>query len=415
MEHQKGKILKFPPGFLWGVSTAAYQIEGGIRCDWSEWEQSEGRKKALEEKSRLEGKDLELSDYICGQACGSYERWAEDIEIIKNMNCNAYRFGVEWARIEPEEGKIDKEAIAHYRNLLVRLKENKIKTVLTLWHWTNPVWIGSAGWQKEDTVEKFIRFTELIVKELGGLVDYWITLNEPMMHIYHGYLDGKFPPQLRIAFLKIPKVFNNLVSANNLAFKIIHKHYPDAKVSIAMTTGFAEPAHKYNPIEKMMVQAYRYLRNDMFLNKIKGHYDFIGVNYYHHDRVIWHPPFRKNLYEKVSDFGWEIYPEGIYHVLKDYQRFDKPILIIESGISDAKDIYRKDYIRDILRWTHKAIEEGVRVEGHFYWSLFDNFEWADGYGQKFGLIAVNHRTFERTKRPSADYYASICKNNAVEI
>jgi beta-glucosidase len=402
-------FLKFPEGFLWGTSTSAYQIEGGNENDWSEWEQSEARIK------NLKAINLNPDDYICGQACDSYNRWREDVGMIKELNCGAYRFGIEWSRIEPETGKYQVEEIEHYKEILKTLKENGIKTVLTLWHWTNPKWIGAKGWADKKTADHFLRFVELIAKELGGYVDYWNPLNEPLMHIGHGYLDGKFPPNHFGDFYNTYKVFKNLVHAHKGAYEIIHKYFPQAQVGVAMTTGFFEPAHKWNLIEVAIVKAGHYFRNLWYLEKIKGFFDYIGVNYYHHNRMIWYPPFKKNLDEWTNDFGWEIYPEGIYHVLKAYSAFKMPILILENGTSDADDDHRARFIVEHLKYVHKAIAEGADVRGYFYWSLLDNFEWADGYGQKFGLYEVNRKTFERKPRPSAEFYADICKNNGVMI
>jgi len=203
------KILKFPKNFLWGASTSAYQIEGGIINDWSEWEKSEVRSKkfppeadqplAEEVRSKKKNKKLRIENFICGQACDSYNRYEEDIELVKNLNCGAYRFGIEWARIEPEEGKFDMKEIEHYRKVLQAAKDRNLKVVLTLWHWTNPIWLSKiGGWENKKVVDYFARYTELIVKEMGNLIDYWVTLNEPMVHISNGYVRGKFPPNKKI-------------------------------------------------------------------------------------------------------------------------------------------------------------------------------------------------------------------------
>jgi len=158
-----------------------------------------------------------------------------------------------------------------------------------------------------------------------------------------------------------------------------------------------------------------YLANTKFLNKINNHLDYIGFDYYFHHRVVWYPPFIKNKNKKTTDMGWEIYPEGIYHVLRYLAKFNKPILILENGLADKDDKYRAGFIKEHLYWIHKAIKDNVDVRGYFYWSLLDNFEWAGGYGPKFGLHEVDRKTFERTPRPSAKVYAKICTNNAVEI
>ena len=421
------KILKFPKNFLWGTSTSAYQIEGGIVNDWSEWERKNVKRLAGKAEYYWQNwqkkkfpEMFEQKNYICGQACDSYNRYEEDFDLAVNLNNNAIRFGIEWARIEPEKGKFDMKEIEHYRKVLKAAKDKNLKVVLTLWHWTNPIWLadsptGEGGWRNKKAVKYFLRYVKLIVKELGGLVDHWVILNEPLMHIGHGYMDGKFPPNKKADLVGTIKVFNNFVRAHKKSYKVIHDKFPKAQVSVAMTTGYFEPAHSWNLIEVLIAKLGHYFRNDWYLNKTKNYFDYIGVNYYHHDRMVWYPPFKKNLNEKINDRGWEICPEGIYHILKSYRKFNKPIIILENGTADQEDSHRADFIRDHLKYVHKAISEGVDVRGYFYWSLLDNFEWAEGFWPKFGLHSVDRKTFERTARPSAEVYAEICKNNELII
>jgi len=403
------KILKFPKNFLWGVSTSAYQIEGGIINDWSQWEKSEIRIKKL----KREGKNPD--DFICGQACDSYNRYEEDAKLVKGLNCGAYRLGIEWARIEPEEGKWDRKEIEHYRKVLENLKDNNLKVVLTLWHWTNPVWLADiSGWANRKTIDYFFRYTEFIVDELGDLVDYWVTLNEPIVHVANGYLSGKFPPNKKSP-LKACRVFGNLVKAHKAACKIIHNRYPQAKVGITQLVNYFEPTRKWCPIESGLAKFLHYFGNDKFLEEIKRSLDFIGVDYYFHDRIVWYPPFQKNKNERVTDMGWEIYPEGIYYILKFLAKFKKPVIVMENGLADAEDNQRVYFIKEHLKYVHKAINEGIDVRGYFLWSLLDNFEWAHGWSPKFGLYKVDRKTFKRTVRPSAKVYAEICRNNYIKI
>jgi len=403
------KVLKFPKNFLWGASTSAYQIEGGIYCDWSEWEKSEGRKKKLKKK----GKKLE--DYVCGQAVDSYNRFDEDLKCIKELNLGGYRMGIEWARIEPSEGNFDMKAIEYYRKILQKLKDNNIKVVLTLWHWTNPVWIrDQGGWMNKKTVKDFARYSELIVKELGSLVDFWVTLNEPMMHFFNGYLIAKFPPAKKARICQGLRVYKNLVRAHKEAYKIIHTKNKNAKVSITQIVNYIEPAHKWNPLEWLIAKAYHYFGNDKFLQDIKKQLDYIGFDYYFHDRMVWYPPFRKNLNKEVNDMGWEVYPSGIYYVLKYLSKFKLPLYIMENGLPDEDDDQREEFIKNHLKYIHKAIKDGIDVKGYFYWSLLDNFEWESGWMPKFGLYKVDRKNnFKRTAQPSSKVYANICKNNEV--
>lgn len=403
MQEQKDCI--FPSDFLWGTSTSAYQIEGGIKNDWSEWEKERVKSK------KFKVRKLREEDFICGRACDSYNRYEEDFDLAKSLNTNAIRFGVEWARVEGEKGKFDEKEIEHYRKVIQAARARGLKIVLTLWHWTNPLWLAhEGGWTNKKAVEYYSRYVKKIVEEFGDDIAYWVTLNEPMVHISNGYMTGKFPPNKR-CFFKARKVFNNLVRAHKEAYKIIHEKNKNAQVSITQLTNYFEPAHRWLVDEIFLTNIFNYFWNLRFLNKIKNHLDFVGVDYYFHDRVVWYPPFKKNLNKKVTDMGWEIFPEGIYYVLKLLSRYKKPIIVLENGLADKEDKFRDDFIREHIYNVYRAIEDGVNVRGYFHWSLLDNFEWVEGWHPKFGLFEVNRRTQERKMRPSALVYSDICKNN----
>jgi beta-glucosidase len=158
---------------------------------------------------------------------------------------------------------------------------------------------------------------------------------------------------------------------------------------------FFEPARKWCPVEVLLAKSLHYYWNERFFKRTKGKFDFIGANYYFHDRIVWYPPFKKNEDKWTHDKGWEIYPEGIYQILKYVKKFNKPIYITENGLADREDKHRKEFIKQHLHWTHKAIDEGADVRGYFHWSLLDNFEWDSGYDPKFGLFEVDRVTFER--------------------
>lgn len=406
---RKKRLLEFPDNFLWGTSTSAYQVEGGNVNDWSVWEKSKARIDYLKKNN------LNPKDYISGQACDSYNRYEEDFDLAKSLNNNAVRFGIEWSRIEPEKDTCNVTVINHYRDVLSAAKKRGLKTFVTLWHWTNPVWFAKeGGWAGKEALTYFNKYVELVIKELGADIDYWITLNEPTVHVANGYLNGKFPPNKRNIFLA-DRVIRKLARAHNEAYDLIHNYFPNAQVSITKLRNYIEPAHKWLPIEVAYANMFNYFANKLFFKKIKNNFDYVGLDYYFHDRIVWYPPFIKNKNKQVTDMGWEIYPEGIYHVLKYLSRFNKPILITENGVADESGGVRSQFIKDHLYYVHKAIKEGIDVRGYFYWSLLDNFEWAHGYGPKFGLFKVDRKTFARTARPSAEVYRKICKENAVEV
>lgn len=406
---QEKEIVNFPEGFLWGTSTSAYQVEGDNNNDWTEWEMSKERR--LDLKKREE----QLFNFVCDKACDSYQRYESDFDLALDLNNNAIRFGIEWSRIEPKEDTWNVDAIEHYRKILIAAKKKGFKVVLTLWHWTNPTWIAAqGGWANDNTTKHFAEYTDLAIREFGSYVDYWVTLNEPMVHVANGYLTRKFPPNKR-KIRESNKTFHNLVKAHNTAYNQIHKHFPDAQVSITALINNFERAHRFNLIEFIIEKVAHWFWNDRFLQKIKKHIDYLGLDYYFHDRIVWYPPFRKNLNKEVTDMGWEIYPKGIYNVLKYLAKYKKPIYILENGIADSVDRNRKNFIIDHLLMVHQAIEEGVDVRGYFHWSLLDNFEWADGYKPQFGLYKVNRITMERIARPSAEVYAEICKRNGIPL
>ncbi|MEA1963086.1 MAG: glycoside hydrolase family 1 protein [Patescibacteria group bacterium] len=407
MENNQKK-LKFPDNFLWGTSTSAYQVEGGITNDWSEWE-----KKRVKSK-KFKSKKLNPDDYICGKACDSYNRYEEDLDLAKSLNTNAVRFGIEWARIEPKKGTWDIAEIKHYARVLAAAKKRGLKTVVTLWHWTNPVWLAkTGGWANKTAVEDYLKYVDLIINELGGNIDYWVTLNEPMLLATYGYFFGYFPPN-KHSFFKFRKADKNLISAHIGAYKKIHKYFPNAQVSITNLSNYFETNRKWFFPEIILKKIAAYYGINKFFNKINNYIDYIGVDYYRKITITFMPPFIKRK-KNITDMGWEIYPEGIHHILKCLNRFKKPIIILENGLADASDDKRAEFIKKHLYFVYKAIEEGVNVKGYFYWSLLDNFEWDKGYAPKFGLFAVDRKTFERKARPSAEVYRDICKMNMVKL
>ena len=365
--------LKFPKDFLWGAATSAYQVEGGIdNCDWAKI-------------------------FPAGKACDHYNRFEEDFDIAKSLGHNAHRFSIEWSRIEPEEGKFSEKEIEHYREVIKALRERGIEPFVTLWHWTLPLWIRDiGGWENKDTAEHFLKYVFRITHALED-VRFWITLNEPEIYASNSYLKGIWPPQ-KINPIAYFKVINNLIKAHKKSYKIIKAINPDEHIGVAKNNIYFE-GWQFFLID--------WFWNKYFLNKIKDYHDFIGLNYYFHRR------FPKNKNEIVSDMDWEIYPEGIYHVLKNLKKYSKPIYITENGLADAKDEKRTIFIKEHLRWVHKAIEEGVDAKGYLHWSLLDNFEWDKGFWPRFGLVEMDYQTMERKIRPSALEYKKIIENNGI--
>lgn len=427
------KILGYPGDFVWGTAVAAHQVEGGNVNDWSEWELKNAEKLAKEAFDRyanvvpdwnaIKGQATDPQNYISGLACDHYHRYKVDIAILKSLGIKAFRFSVEWSRIEPENGKFSDKELEHYREVVQELKNNGIEPWITLWHRTNPLWVENlGGWENKEIVGYYLRFAEKTVRYLGDRVKFWMPINEPVMSFYGGYLGGIYPPGKKDLFAAW-KVFRNFSIAHKGAYKIIHDCVADSKVGIPHAVLYTEP-YKDRWYNQILVKFLDYFVNWKFLNEVKDSSDFIGVQYY--SRRLFNLTLKSNhghiqLIEEikpqgcVSDMGWEVYPRGLYFFLKELsKRCHKPIYITENGIADAKDVNREQFIKEHLLWIGRAIEEGVNVKGYFYWSLLDNLEWNKGFWPKFGLVEVNHKTFERKIRDSAYKFSEIIKNNYLD-
>lgn len=393
--------INLPEDFLLGAASSAYQVEGGnFNSDWWKHEQ-EGR--------------LPKS----GSACDHYNRYDEDFGIAKELGMNAFRISIEWSRIEPLENQWNPVAIEHYRKVLRKMKDLKLSRMVTLHHFTLPQWLSEkGGFETKEGSEAFARFAWFVARNLGEEVDLWCTINEPEVYVSGGYKIGKWPPFKKSLLLAL-RVERNLIEAHKAAFRAIKEAVPQAKVGIVKNNVYYEPYRKRNPFDRLAAFLADRFGNHYFLRKIRNETDFIGLNYYFYDRlkVEWKTVREMNFNfahnrpetEAVprSDMGWRTYPEGLFHLLLDLRRYRKPVYITENGIANARDDMRKDFIREHLYWVGEAIANGVDVKGYYYWSLTDNYEWADGYGPRFGLVEIDYGTQKRTIRPSASVFKEI--------
>ncbi|MBL7021802.1 glycoside hydrolase family 1 protein [Patescibacteria group bacterium] len=402
-------VLKFPPNFVWGSSTSSHQVEGNcINNDWWAWEQ--------------EG--LADNHQVSGEAADHYNRYADDFKMAKDLNHNAHRLSIEWSRVEPEDNKWDEREIKHYRDVLKSAKDNNLQTFVTLHHFTNPMWfVNEGGWTSSDAPEIFQSYVLMMVKELGDLVDFWITINEPLVFASQGYISGVWPPQEK-APLKMRKVFRNMAKAHNLAYRSIHNILDtdkfEAKVGFANNVSSYQIYNKHSLVDLAFMQTIDSVWNHWFMRLTKGCNDFLGLNYYFHYRIakakFSHVQFFTDIRKErreASDVGWEIYPPGIFDVVMDMSKYKLPIYITENGIAVEKDNKRSRFIVSYVKELYHAIQAGAPVKGYFYWSLLDNWEWEKGYDARFGLINVDFKTQKRTIRESAHVYASIAKHNGI--
>jgi len=413
---------QFPKGFLWGSATSAHQVEGGLLNDWTEWEKENAERLAKEARSYWQKwqqeKFPEMFDpknYISGQAADHYNRYEEDFDIAKSIGHNAHRFSIEWSRVEPKQGFFDELEIEHYKKVIKALKERGIEPIVTLWHWSNPVWIGDIGdWSNKDTINHYINYVDKITHALKD-VKFWIPLNEPNIHTLFAYVKGTQPPGNK-SIVKAFFVVRNLLSAHKKAYSLIHKNNKNAQVGTANSVMHLIPKNRII-LNRFVVYLVDRIWNVYLFKKINGFNDFLGLNYYTRN-ALGVGGHKKQDDLKHSDLGWDIFPKGIYIMIMRMKRyFNLPIYITENGIADADDKYRTDFIKEHIYWIHKAISEGADVRGYMYWSLLDNYELPElrGFWPRFGLVEVDFKTQKRTIRRSAFEYAKICKSNELEI
>jgi len=418
--------LRFPSNFLWGTATSSHQVEGdNTNNDWWAWEQTPGH---------IKGGDRS------GRACDWWQRAEEDLDRAAEMGQNAHRLSLEWSRIEPREGEWNPQALARYRQIIAHLRAKGMEPLVTLHHFTNPLWlVEKGGWETEAVVPLFERYVTHVVEELGDLVTWWCTINEPNVYVFQGYADGVWPPgkqDMGLAF----RVLRNMLLAHGAAYQAIHRQQPEAMVGVAHAVRGFDPANPHSPLDRLAARLPHYLFNELVAMAITrgvlafplarwqkvpalvGSLDYFGINYYTRDRVRFALTCPGDLFMRrfhtpgaeMSDGGYgEIYPEGLYRFLKWAAKYGKPVVVTENGLPDADDDQRPRFLLTHLAAVHRALQEGVPVRGYFHWSLVDNFEWAEGWSLRFGLIALDVETQERRLRRSGELYAEICRAGAI--
>jgi beta-glucosidase len=414
---QSKSNLKFPKNFLWGAATAAHQVEGNTHNQWTVWEfehtislatQAVYHYGELDSWPRIMAAAKDPNNYVSAKGVDHYQRYEEDFDLLKKMNMNAYRFSIEWSRVEPQEGAWNPAEIEHYKQYVNELKRRDIEPIVTLFHFTLPVWFAElGGFEKRQNVKYFTRFAEKIVRELGLSVRYIVTLNEPEVYAAAGYLIDQWPPNKSSKWLTW-HVVNNLAYAHNQAAKAIHGINRRYKVSVAKNTSYVY-AGDNAWLSRVSAGILQYLKDDYFLNKVVKRCDWLGVNYYFSDRVYGYRVHNPD--QKVSDLGWDLSPENIQFALERlHEKYNLPIIITENGLADAEDEQRRWWIAQTVLAMHKSLENGVKLEGYLHWSLLDNFEWDKGFWPRFGLAAVDYKTGKRTLRPSAVWFGKLIKH-----
>jgi len=387
--------VTFPPGFLWGTATAAHQIEGGnVNNDWWDWEHNPDAKVA--EPS--------------GDACDSWHRWREDVDLVADLGLGAYRFSLEWSRIEPAEGEFSIASLDHYRRMCAACLGRGIQPVVTFHHFTTPRWLAArGGWESPDAPQRFARFVERAVAHLGDLIGWACTINEPNVIGVMGYTLGAFPPGVTGELGRHGAVNEAMVRAHRLAVEALRSGPGDFPVGL--TLSMAELV-AVDGGEEARDGAEELLEN-VFLRATGGD-DFIGVQCYTRMRFS-----KKGLLGPAegvptTEMGYEYWPQVVdYCVRRAAAVTEIPVVVTENGIGTDDDRQRIAYYTEALAALGRCLDDGLDVRGYFAWSLLDNFEWALGYRPKFGLVAVDRSTFERRPKPSALWFSSVAQTNVL--
>jgi beta-glucosidase len=417
--------FNFPKGFLWGTATAAHQVEGSNhRNNWAAWEKQEGRIK---------------NGQKAGLACDWWNgRWKEDLDRAVETGQNAHRLSVEWSRIQPDPEHWDEGALEYYRVMLRGLVDRGLTPMVTLHHFSNPLWLEEmGGWENDQTPARFEMFVRKVVEALHEYVSLWVVINEPNVYTNCAYMDGTFPPGKHDNAAAY-RVMLNLLRGHAAGYRAIHELQPEARVGTCIHYRSFRPARDWHPMDRFLANQLHQVFNHSFARAaVDGKFtfldkstmvreavktqDFVGVNYYTRDLVEFtlDPSrlFNKRYFPpeaRLSTTGFMAsVPEGMFEALKWAARFELPILVTENGIEDSDDSLRPEYLVEHIHQVWRGLNFNWPIKGYFHWSLVDNFEWERGWTQRFGLWGLNPETQARIRRKSVDFYEAICKSNAI--
>jgi beta-glucosidase len=406
-------MKQFPAGFLFGSATSAHQVEGGLTNDWTVWEQSHAEEWARHASARatygqrpspvwpeIKGEAKNPHNYRSGAAVDHYHRFEEDLGLAEQLGLNAYRFSVEWSRVEPRPGEYDETVLAHYQQVARACHVHGQKPVVTLWHFTLPQWAAKlGGWESDAVIERFEAYVRVVAARLGDDVLMWATLNEPEVASIMGYLMGIWPPGVR-SFGRFERARRGMVRAHQAAWIVLKDMNPEFQVGFCTNQSVIQPGYR---ILKPATGWLNRFVNDYFPDRLASSCDWLGVQYYQRRRI------GRRSRSLHSDLGWDLYPAGHRIVLQRLARYQRPLYVTESGLADGQDRHRAWYIERSLESIGEALEAGLDVRGYFHWSLLDNFEWHEGFWPKFGLAAVDRASLARRLRPSAQHYARLIR------
>lgn len=409
--------MQFSGRLKLGVASAATQIEGGdTRNSWYDW---------FEKGHIRDGADPSIANE-------HHERYAGDAQLMHDMGIRHYRLGLEWARLEPQPGVFDAAAFAHYRDELTLLKKLGITPLLTLHHFTNPLWFERAGaFERRDSVGVYLRFVDKVLSELGDLVGEYITVNEPNVYATNGYFFGEWPPGKKSLAAAL-RVMGNLCECHLRAYELIHGKrarmgFDDTRVSYAHHMRVFAPANAKSLWDRVCARLMKRLfqsslshafltgRGGFPLRRVRGlthklFCDFHAVNYYSRTAV---KGFQAGFFPgvPVSDLGWEIYPQGIAACAAElYALAPLPVYITENGVCDNADAFRCRYICEHLK---ALVQSGLPVQRYYHWCFTDNFEWLEGFSARFGIVHVDYATQKRTVKKSGAFYTAMIRGDGI--
>jgi len=399
----------------WGASTSAHQVEGKNHNQWSIWELEHANELAKNAPDKLahwlpawgaiESEATQPDNYVSSVAVDFYNRYESDFDILQSLNMNAFRFSIEWSRVEPEPAKWDYTEIDHYRKMIRSLRQRGIEPVVCLFHWTMPVWFFEmGGFENKKNVQYFTRFVGRVIAELKDEINLVITVNEPNVDVGESYVQGLRPGPKSLS--KGLKVYLNLMRAHKESYMVIKHLKQSIQVGISQHITHMRPVNK-NPITRGIVRARAWGWNWLFFNRTKPYHDYLGLNYYTTDHMkLWK---KTNPNQKQNDMGWDMHPYDIRYVIRDgYRKYRKPVMITENGLADRQDQYRQWWLYETLRGISDAIsKDSAPVMGYLHWSLLDNFEWTSGYWPRFGLVEVERATLQRRVRDSAAWFGQV--------
>lgn len=421
--------LVFPPGFLWGAATSAYQVEGGLtNNNWAVWERTRGP----DGQPRISGGQR------CGDAVGHWRRFGEDLKLMRELGLTAYRFSVEWSRVEPLPGYVDEAALLRYRRWCEQLRAAGITPLVSLHHFTEPLWVSEqGGFGNPATIPAFVRFAERVAAALGDVVEFWTTVNEPVGYAVQGWWRGEWPPG-RTDPAETARVVRHLLLAHAGAYRALHRLAGDrpCRVGLAHNLVVFRAWRRRHPADRLAARlldaAYNRavlealetgelrlrlpgLRYTAFVPGVAGTQDYLGLTHYYPMDVR----FRPSRPERIdagfapgspkNDLGWSLEPSSIVGVVDLLAGYGRPIVVLEHGTCDAEnpDLRRRRLLGHTLAALRDAVDGGADDRGYVRWSLLDNFEWSYGFSARFGLFRVDHRTGARSATTSADYYRRI--------